>query len=334
MHDQGRNESHESGAQDHLPELGAAVLQHEGRVAFQTLINSAIDTICDVAFPVKFDGQLATCVVMLKAHDSLEDQADTRAQWCGTEKLPQVALNPDSVQFTKVTAMLASHRPRNWGSQKDMLLVGSRAVAILSSISVKVAGGTLGLSCHVSFKGTVVPDNTFAKMATAFRNGNSIRFGLHHTGIPSSSSTPDRPFAAWSMRAAGGALQARSSTLVLYPFVARSLVDHPRLWATTAARAGSAVTFAALDGIFSGRRTTAAAFLKALYQANKKKAEAYASKVVGQAGASEVPLMTFGAHGSDDVKVKGARKGLKVVGVSPPKEKARHSLASYVEEPK
>lgn len=164
-----------------------------------------------------------------------------------------------------MTAILASHRPRNWGTLQDMLLVGSSAVAILSSIAVQVAGGTLGLSYHASFKGKNVPDGTFARMATAFRNGNSIRFGLHHTGMAPSTSTKDRPFAAWSVRAAGGARQARSSPLVLYPFVARTLVDHPCLWATTTARARSADKFAALNGVFSGRRTTAETFLKALY---------------------------------------------------------------------
>ncbi|EJT51139.1 hypothetical protein A1Q1_07603 [Trichosporon asahii var. asahii CBS 2479] len=97
-----------------------------------------------------------------------------------------------------MTAILASHRPRNWGTLQDMLLVGSSAVAILSSIAVQVAGGTLGLSYHASFKGKNVPDGTFARMATAFRNGNSIRFGLHHTGMAPSTSTKDRPFAAWS----------------------------------------------------------------------------------------------------------------------------------------
>lgn len=102
-----------------------------------------------------------------------------------------------------MTAILASHRPRNWGTLQDMLLVGSSAVAILSSIAVQAAGGTLGLSYHASFKGKNVPDGTFARMATAFRNGNSIRFGLHHTGIAPSTSTKDRPFAAWSVRAAG-----------------------------------------------------------------------------------------------------------------------------------
>lgn len=166
------------------------------------------------------------------------------------------------------------------------------------------SGGTLGLSYHASFKGKNVPDGTFAKMATAFRNGNSIRFGLHHTGIAPSTSTKDRPFAAWSVRAAGGARQARSSPLVLYPFVARTLVDHPCLWATTTARARSADRFAALDGVFSGRRTTAEMFLKALYQANKDVADAYAAKVVGQAESSMSPLKATDACGSHAVKVK------------------------------
>lgn len=103
-------------SEEDLPELGAGLLQHHGQGAFQSLVQSAVGTTCTATFPVKFDGAPAICVVRLKAHASLQDQSETRARWCRAGRLPLVELNPSRQQFTTVTAMVASHRPRNWGT--------------------------------------------------------------------------------------------------------------------------------------------------------------------------------------------------------------------------
>lgn len=77
-------------------------------------MQSTTGAVCTITFPVKYDGQLATCVERLKSHDSLEDQADTRAQWRGTVKLSPVELNPDR----RSSSYLWSSTPTTSSSQR------------------------------------------------------------------------------------------------------------------------------------------------------------------------------------------------------------------------
>lgn len=245
------------------------------------------------------------CEIKLCALGNEEDQVTTRASWTG-QAGATVELNPPRSRYLDVNSALVSVRPRNWGTLADMLLLGSKALALLTGITIHRPGrAPLALHYGVAIRGAAVPATVLTAVTDALSPGNSLRFGLARTHA-TSSSAPSSIFPGWKITPP----TSRPKPSTEYPWLRDALAGFPELWSSPTARKACASEFARSTGVFMGCAAAAEKFLYAVALENAPAAASHRQELkqaaASQASAIFKPLKK-GAGILAQAKQKGKR---------------------------